>query len=288
LFIARAQHGRVSRRQLIAAGLSPGVINRLLANGLLISIHRGVYAVGHDVPTALGGEVAALLAVGPPVALSHRSAAALWEIWPRKPDEVEVSVPGQRARSRPGIRVHRCRTLTAADVTTRHGIPVTTPARTMLDLAEDRSDRELERAFDEGLARRLFSPTKVRATVARNPGRRGRGTLIELADPARAAGVTREAAEERMLGLIRAAGLEDPERNVVVGPYVVDMIWPGSLVIVEVDSYQWHSGPAAFKRDRRKHAYLTDSGHEVHRVTWEMMDDPLSLIARLARTVPPA
>jgi predicted transcriptional regulator of viral defense system len=97
--IARSQHGRVSRRQLIAAGLSPGVINRLLANGLLIKVHRGVYAVGHDVPTALGDEVAALLAVGPPVTLSHRSAAALWEIWPNKPDQVEVSVPGQRANS---------------------------------------------------------------------------------------------------------------------------------------------------------------------------------------------
>jgi very-short-patch-repair endonuclease len=134
----------------------------------------------------------------------------------------------------------------------------------------------------------LISPTKVRAAVARNPGRKGRGILGELADPARAVGVTREAAEERMLALIRAAGLQDPERNVAIGPYVVDFLWPDSRVIVEVDSYQWHSGPAAFKRDRRKHAYLTDRGHQVHRVTWEMMNDPLPLIARLAHTVPAA
>jgi very-short-patch-repair endonuclease len=288
LLIARRQQGRVSYRQLIAAGLSPRVIGRLIRRGLLRVAHRGVYAVGHDVPTVLGDEVAALLAVGPPVALSHQSAAAFWEIWPRKPDEVELSVPGQRAKSRAGIRVHRCRTLTAADIATRQGLPVTTPERTILDLAEHHTDREVERAFDESLARRLISPTKIRALLARSPGRTGQRVLTQLADPERAAGVTREAAEERMLALIRGAGLRDPERNVSIGPYVVDMIWPERLVIVEVDSYQWHSGPAAFKRDRRKHAYLTDHGHEVHRVTWEMMEDPLPLIARLARAVPAA
>ncbi len=283
--IAAEQAGRVALAQLVAAEISPSTVRRMAANGTLHRLHAGVYAVGHRGVPPLGDEFAALLAIGLPIALSHCSSGFVWEMWPAAPPAVEVLVLGDRAKSRVGIRVHRTRSLAPVDLRWRYGLPLTSPERTLLDLADHHEPRTVERAFDEAMARRLISRTKVLALLERCPGRIGGPLLAALADPARAPGVTREAAEERLLMMIRAAELPDPERNVPIGPYTVDMLWREAGVVVEVDSFTWHSGPAAFKRDRRKDAYLSDRGLTVHRVTWEMMDSPLPLIARLARAV---
>lgn len=284
--VADTQHGRISRQQLLAIGFTDKMVRTRLRSGALRHVHQGVYAVGHTVDTIYGLEVAALLACGWRAVLSHLTAAFVWELVPSRPGQVEVTVVGASGtRRRAGIRVHRSVAMTSADVRRRHGLPVTTPEWTLLDLADRHEQRVVERAFDEALARRLISPAKIAALLARSAGRRGAGLLAALADPGRAAGVTREAAEERMLGIIRAARLPEPERNVAIGPYTVDMLWRGAGIVVEVDSFRWHSGPAAFKRDRRKDAYLAERSLSVQRVTWEMMDEPLPLVVRLARAI---
>jgi len=287
--LADAQWGRVSREQLLAIGFTPGMIKARLRSGALRLLHRGVYGIGHRVRTELGAEVAALLACGSArTALSHHTAALLWEIIDRPPNDVHMTLlGGARCESRIGIVVHRSRSLTKADLGRRRELPVTTAARTLVDMTETCTAREVERAFDEALARRLVRPASLREAIARAPGRRGTALLEALLEPARARGVTRGHAEERMLELLRAAGIPDPQRNVAIGPYVVDFLWREARLVIEVDSYTWHSSSRAFKRDRRKDAFLADRGLTVVRVTWEMMDQPLPLIARIARAIAP-
>lgn len=283
--VADQQRGRINTAQLYAIGFTAAMIKRRLQTGHLRRLYRGVYAVGHIVAIELGDETAALLAVRAS-SLGHRSATMLWELTASAPPEIELVLPEPLyARSRPGIRVHRSATLTVKDLQLHRGLPVTTPTRTLFDLAATRELREVERALDEALHRRLTSPTKIREAAARTPTHPGARPLIALLDPARGLGVTRGEAEERMLGLIRAASLPDPERNAQVGPYEVDFLWRAAALAVEVDSYAWHSGPWAFKRDRRKDAFLKDQGLDVLRVTWEMMDEPLPLVARIARRI---
>jgi very-short-patch-repair endonuclease len=286
--VASAQRGRVSREQLAAIGVTSAMIVTRVRGGLLTREHRSVYAIGPSLSVEWGPETGALLAVGPPVVLGHESAARLWGLWPAAPPAggpVEVCVPGDRARTRDGITVHRHRSLAAADVTTRDGLPVTTAARTLLDLAEHHHIRAVERALDEALARHLTSPTKLRELLARSPGRAGAPPLAALLDPERARGVTREAGEEDLLALVRRAGLPDPERNVSFGRFTVDFYWPEARLAVEFDSFTWHTGAAAFRRDREKDAHLRDAGIELHRVTWAMLEEQVALISRLSRAI---
>jgi very-short-patch-repair endonuclease len=284
--VADAQNAQISSPQLAAIGFTIAMIRTRVEAGRLRRRHQGVYAVGHALDVALGNETAALLAVGPPVAAAFGSAAFLWGLLLSPPPEAEVVVAAPRSsRSRRGIRIHRSTTLTAKDVQLHHGLPITTPTRTLLDLAATRPQRELERALDEALHRRLTSPTKIRDAIARTPTHPGTRPLTALLDPDRARGTTRSELEQRMLAIIRAAALPDPERNARIGPYEVDLLWPAASLVIEVDSYQWHSGPRAFKRDRRKDAYLKDHGLDVLRVTSEMIDEPLPLVARIARII---
>jgi very-short-patch-repair endonuclease len=271
----------------VAISFTAKMVRNRLARRCLRRIHRGVYAVGGDLEVELGAETAALLAVGEGCMLGQRSALWLWGLTAEAPEGVEVIVAAPlSAKSRPGIRVRRSTTLTALDVTLHRGLPVTTPARTLLDLATyDPDRRAVEQALDEGLARRLVSATKLRDAAARAPGLRGGRVLEELLDPDRARGVTRSQAEERLLEIIRRAGLPDPERNVRIGPFTVDFLWRASGLVIEVDSYTWHGTPGAFKRDRRKEAYLATQRMELIRVTWEMLEDPIALVARVARAI---
>lgn len=275
----------MSRVQLMAIGFTRRMIDGWVRGGILHRTrYRGIYAVGHASVTALSAEVEALLACGPGAVLSHLTAAALDGLVPDRPPAVHVTMRrGKHSSSRPGIVVHRATSLNRADLRRHRGLPITAGARTIIDLADTSPTRLVERAFDEGIARRLISPTKLRDAIARAPGRRGNAFLEALLDPDRARGVTRSHAEDRLLALLRAAKIPDPERNVPVGPFSVDFLWPKAGLAIEVDSYTWHAGPGVFKRDRRKDAYLADAGLSLLRVTWQMMDDPLPLIARIAR-----
>ncbi len=285
LCVAARQRARVNRTQLGAIGFTPKMIRVRVRRGELRRCHQGVYAVGPDVRVELAAETEALLAIEAAV-LSHFSAGALAGFLQPPRTEVEVMLRAPRyARSRPGIRVHRTVRLSPHDITRRHGLPMTTPARAMLDVADRLTRRELEWALDEALGRHLLSATKIRETVARNPWHAGGPILLALLDPARARGVTKSVEEERLLAEIRRAGLPDPERNVTIGPFSLDLYWPAAKVAVELDSWRWHQGPGAFKRDRRKDAHCRDHDIELHRVTSEMVDDPLPLLVRLARAI---
>jgi predicted transcriptional regulator of viral defense system len=147
--LAARQHGVVERGQLAAVGLGRGAIAHRIAEGRLHRIHRGVYAVGHPILTANGHRMAAVLACGPGAALSHASAAALWGIRPTGATRIDVTVRGAGGRAkRPRISVHRATGLQADEVTMHQAIRVTTPTRTLLDLASSLPRRALERALD--------------------------------------------------------------------------------------------------------------------------------------------
>lgn len=278
----------------MALGLSRGAIDHAIARGRLRQIHRGVYAVGHVALPAFAAEMAAVLAVGPGAVLSHQSAAALWKLIPERSNEPEgsnereihVTVVGRDAgRRRAGLRAHRAATLAAQDMTVLHGIPITTPARTLYDTAACLSAREYERAFDEALTRRLVSRRAVVALLERSPRGRGIDRLEQLARAElRASTLTRSDTEERFLTLIRRGGLAVPEINVQIGPFIVDFLWRGPRLIVEVDGYAFHSGHRAFENDHKRDLELGAAGFQVMRFTWkQIVDEPELVLTRLAQ-----
>src|SRR5205085_4021592 len=162
-------------------------------------------------------------------------------------------------------------------------IPITAPARTLLDIARELDSRELERAFDEALALRLISLGGVRAMLERYPQRAGSAPLRGLLDPDRATTATRSSGEELMLALTRRGGLDPPEVNVRVGRWTVDFLWRRERVIVEVDGFDFHRGRWAFERDRRKDGELHAAGFLVIRVTMlQLRHEPEVVLVRIA------
>src|ERR671925_1926397 len=265
--LAESQHTVVSLDQLKAVGLSASGVRKRGASGRLHRIYRGVYAVGHGRLTREGRWMAAVLACGPKAVLSHRSAAGLWGLRPDNRASTDVSLPGRSARSRLGIDVHRSTTLAPADCTVVDGIPCTTLARTLLDLAEVVNPRGLERAIEQAEVLRLFDLRAVEEVLARANGRRGaavlRAVLADLAEPA----LTRSDVEERFLALCRAAALPRPEVNAELvvdeGPaMIVDFLWRAQRLAVETDAYGTHGNRQPFERDRRRDQRLRLAGYD--------------------------
>jgi hypothetical protein len=184
--LARRQWGVVTREQLIESGLGDSGVRDWVQSGRIRRLHRGVYAFGHDRLRIEGSWLAAVMACGPGAVLSHRDAAQLWELRQSQSEFIDVTVPSQNGRiRRRGVRVHRSGRLAAEEVTTRSGIPVTTVARTLLDLADVLPRQALRRAVTEAEYTGRFDLTALIAVVESNPGRRTR----KLGEP-RAAGCT--------------------------------------------------------------------------------------------------
>jgi very-short-patch-repair endonuclease len=229
--------------------------------------------------------MAAVLACGDGAVVSHRSAAHLWALlpYPAPQHPIDVTVPSRHSRLRPGIRVHRVDRLDPRDVRTHNRVPVTTPARTLLDLAAE-SPRAFEQALAEAETRHLVTHRHLEAVLERNARRPGAGVLRAALARDASPAWTRSEAEERFLALIRKAGLPAPETNVRLGPYEVDFLWRPERLIVEVDGFRFHSSRAAFERDRLRDAELQTNGFRVIRVTWrQLADQPEAMLARLAR-----
>ena len=287
--LAGRQRGHVTHQQLLAAGLTRASIRTMVSQGSMIPVHRGVYVVGHLAPVSLGREAASLLACGEHAILSHTSAASIWELppWQLAGAYVELTlVSGRWSRKRSGIRAHRSAIITPKDVRIHDRLPVTSPARTLLDVAglPASTRRDVERALDEALARRIVSLTKIAELLERSAGHPGHGILSALVAQRGPSTVTRSQAEERMLGLIRAADLPAPELNVRLLGFTVDFFWREQRVALEVDGYAWHSSHSAFERDRRKANALTDAGVPLIRATWDQMNsEPFAIVARLAQ-----
>jgi very-short-patch-repair endonuclease len=163
------------------------------------------------------------------------------------------------------------------------GIPITAPARTILDLAAVVAPRELELALSEAETRRLTSRSELRALLARVGPRPGVAALRSLLDTEAGPSLTRSEAEERCLALIRTAELPAPEVNIRIGGHEVDFLWRSEQLVIEVDGFRFHSSRGAFERDRRRDAELAALGFRVLRVTWrQIVDRPEALVARIA------
>ncbi len=284
-FLATPQHGIVTRRQLLAAGIGADAIDRAVKSGHLHRLQRGVYRVGPVIATH-GDLMAAVLACGPSAVVSHRSAARLWAVVGDsvRPPAVEVIVRGC-VRVRSGVRVRRIATLDEGEVTRLVGIPMTTPARTVYDLAAVVRPRTLERAVAEALARGLTETERITELMVRHPKGAGIRTLRGVLERGRP-GLTRSEAEERFLALLRKAGIGPPEVNVDVAGFEVDFLWRSAGLVTEIDGFAFHSSPHAFERDRRRDAALAAEGLTVVRVTWrQLVKEPQAVVVRLARAL---
>jgi hypothetical protein len=278
--LAAKQQGVVTRAQLQDAGVGRGAIARWLGNGRLQPCHPGVYGLGHLPSSPLTAASAAVHACGLHTALSHRSAAALWGILPAWPEVVEVTGRGYRVVA--GVRFHRTRSLLRREVTRREGINVTTPARTLLDLAVVLDDRELTRAVNEARVLRLVSPTELAEAIKRARGKRGAGRLRAILEPPGAP--TESILEDEFGKFLDDYGIPRGLTNQRIGRWKVDMVWPEQRLIVELDGRAFHDHPEAFERDREKDAELQALGFRVVRITWRRLKrQPAVEAARLTR-----
>lgn len=275
--VARRQHGVVSLAQLREAGLDGGAVKWRVRRGRLHRVHRGVYALGHARITARGRLWAATLAI-PGSALSHRSAAAAWDLCP-VPNRLEVTTRGT-SRNVEGVRVHHARTLEAT--TQPDGLPLTTLSRTLRDLAATEPEQRLTRLLRRAEHLRLLDTTALTSPTGTRGARRLRAALGEVA-PAEGT-YTRSDLEERFVELIASAELPAPAVNTVIEGYEVDFAWRRSRVIAETDGAATHLTQSAFEADRRKDAVLTAAGWRVVRFTWrQVTPDPEAVAGVLRR-----
>jgi predicted transcriptional regulator of viral defense system/very-short-patch-repair endonuclease len=286
--LAERQHGVVSLAQLQSCGLSSSGVRQRVAAGRLTRIHRGVYAVGHGRLTMHGHWMAAVLAYGPRAVLSHRSAAGLHGIRPDNRANTDVTLPSPSARRRPGIDVHRSSTLHAVDITEIDGIPCTSLARTLLDLADVVNRRGVERAVDQADVLRVFDLRAVQEILSRAAGRRGAGVLQRVLAEYDGPSLTDRELEERFFGICRAAGLSKPEVNSWIqledGVVKADFLWRAERLAVETDGWESHGTRRAFENDRRRDRRLRLAGWEPVRFTSRDVErEPGEVTAVLAR-----
>lgn len=281
--VADARHSIVSRRELRNAGLSADQIDDRLASGLLQPLYRGVYAVGSRRVTREARWMAATKAC-PGAALSHLSAAALWGLISPPSGAVHLTTATRAGRGkRPGLVLHRTQ-LGARDRTRRRDIPVTSPARTLLDIAPLIGRRRLERALDEAKYLGLITDRALAETVARNARRPGVRALKQVLACHRPGTTrTRSGLEERFLVLCRANGLPQPELNVELEGIEVDFVWSQTRLAVETDSYATHGDAAAFERDHRRDLRLRAGGWIPLRFTDRQLDGEPELVVESLR-----
>lgn len=286
--LAARQYGLATTAQLRAAGLSRHEIATRVARHWLQPVHRCVYAVGHPPLTWRARWLAAVLACGNGAALSHRAAGALWEIGPEPLGPVEVTVPTTHGRRpRPGIVLHRSMALRAGDIRHRHGIPVTSPARTVVDLASVLPRRRLERVIDACERLGLCDLDALEAIVEAQPTRPGAGAVAAVLREHRIGStLTRSELEELFLKLCREHGLPQPEVNARVLGLKVDFLWADARVIVEVDGRQSHDTHLAYQEDRDRDSRLTVAGYRPLRFTYrDVMKRPAVVAGRVRDTI---
>lgn len=276
--LATRQHGVVGHRQLRALGVTRYAIEWRLRTGRLHELWRGAYAVGHEAVTPRGRWMAAALLGGSDAALSNRAAGALWGLWRISAPEVTCS----RQLVRPGITFHRA-VLPADERTVRDGIPVTTPARTLFDLAQTAHLGQLERAIDAAELAGLGDSLSLGELLERHPRRKGARSLRTILDRGGLGlRVTRSELERRFLALMRRGGLPLPQTNSMVLGFECDAVWRDERLIVELDVYGTHGGRRSFREDRRRDRALGVAGWRTHRVTDDdIRDQPHSLLAEL-------
>jgi very-short-patch-repair endonuclease len=287
--LARRQYGVVARSQLKKLGLGEDAIDHRLAIGRLHRLYRGVYGVGHRLIPRQGWWMAAVLASAPFAVLSHRSAAAHWELLGYSEGAVHVTV-AHKSTSTKQIRRHHASPL-ADEITVKGGIPVTTPPRTLLDLAATEPAEVIEKLLREVEYRELRDRLSLLDMVDRYPGRRGVQKLRLALERIKAEppGRRREGLEERFAPFLGRHRLPLPRFNdwISLGGknYQVDCHWPGSGQIVELDGWTGHGTRSAFRNDRARDRALRVAGYSVTRITWSQLNDEPGAIAADLRTL---
>jgi very-short-patch-repair endonuclease len=278
--LAGRQHGVVSRAKLLALGLTKDALRRRVERRRLLRVREGVYAVGHEGLTDDSRRLAAVLACGPDALLSHRAAAELHGLLSSSP-QFDVTVP-RHARARAGVAVHRSRSITPADRALIRRIPVTTIARTLVDLADVLDDQRLARAVHEADVRRVFDLRAIERVQERVPGRQGRHRLTRVLAAYRPEPrFTRSRAERRLLELCERHGLPKPQTNIVIAGHEVDAYWADADLVVEVDGREAHLTRRSFREDRARDRRLSTLGIQVVRITWPDLDDGAALASEL-------
>lgn len=282
--IALRQHGVVSQAQLLALGIGPSAVTRRVAAGRLHRLHRGVFAVGHASLTVKSRWMAAVLALRPGAVLSHRSAAALHGLRPSSGSSVDVLIPRSSGPSRrDGLTVHRTTNLPASERTEIDGIPCTTWARTLLDLATQVNDQALARALERSEELRLFDFPTLAALLSDHPGHQGIGKLkrlLTIYEPRQTSELQR-----LFLELCETYGLPKPEEEQDIDGHRVDFLWRRQRVVVETDGWRFHRTRQAWARDREQEARLAVAGYTVLRPTWDDVTANAATTAQRVRTL---
>jgi hypothetical protein len=276
--VASAAHGVVTRAEVLRAGVTDAEIKWRLGTGALIREHRGVYRVGHRAPSVEARYLAAVRACGRGAVLSHRPAAHLLGLVKGSPPRPEVTAPTVRRVT--GVRTHRSPRFGSRDTTSWRGIPVTTVARTLVDVAHLLSTGDLARACHEAGVRHGTTPAQVEAVLARRPTSPGAGRLRRILHGD--VRVTLSKLESLFLGRVSEAGLPLPETNRVAGGRRVDCRWPQYRLTVELDGYRYHSSRHAWERDRRREREARARGDEFRRYTYgDVFEEPALMLAEL-------
>ena len=286
--LAGQQEGIVTAAHLAALGLTRGAVRHRLASGRLVLLHPGVFAVGHACLSREARWLAAVWACGPNAALSHRDAGALHRVRRSNRRRIDVSTPDRGRKGHPGIDLHRVRRLHPDDVTMHGLIPVTTVARTIVDLCEV-DPRSVPRAFHEADVQRLLDVPAVVAAMDRVTGRRTLRPLRRVVAEAVDAPPDGGELARRFLELCRAGALTPPvagtEVEVNGRQWEVDFAWPRFGVAVETDGAAVHHTRRAFERDRLRDADFAVEGWVVLRFTWRRLRDEPAEVAAVVRRV---
>lgn len=294
LRLARSQHGVVSRRQLLESGFADTLVDEHVRALRLIPVFTGVYGLGHDLISHRGWWAAALLSAGPGAALSHASAADCWGlIEPRQRIEVvrgfnrEPLSADRRSPNRKLLIVHRSRYLPAEDLTLYDGFPVTTVARTFLNLSAIFPISRLESAIAEADRRRILDWTQLNEVSRRGTGWKGirkLRSIIEMWNPGLSE--SKSKFERRFLRFCRDHLIPTPEVNVMVEDFEVDCLWSDRRLVIELDSFGFHRDRRTFESDRRRDVVLRNAGYEVHRLTYrQFADDPGYVLDQVLRRI---
>lgn len=290
---ASRTYGIVGREQ-VAAFLTRGQLRALVVRGDLVAVARGVYRLPGAPTSFRQRAAAATCAYGHDATVSHRSAGVLWldDARPAPGAPIDVTLPRRRSGRRAGTAVHHA-DLGADERTVRHGIVVTTPLRTLVDLAPTTSAERLAATADTLVAAGALRPAELASGLARySSGRRGHARLV-LATAAHLAGTEahadrlRSASEEQVRRWLLEAGLPAPVRQhpvVLEGRTVhLDLAYPAAMVAIEFDGWRWHAGREAFDRDRRRWGDLQLAGWVVVVVT--AAQGPAEVVGRVRRAL---
>jgi very-short-patch-repair endonuclease len=282
--MARRQHGIVTRRSLMELGFSPEAIDHRLEKGRLHPVARGVYAVGWPATTRRQRWMAAVLACGDDAVLSHRSAAALWEIGRELRGRTDVTIMRPGKHNRPGIMVRSRLSLTGREVTAHCGIPVTTPIRTLIDMASELGWATTERAVNDADKMDLVDPETLRGALGGYRGLPGVRLLRAVLDK-HTFRLSDSDLELFFRPIARAAGLPEPLSKQMVNGYEVDFHWPELGLVVETDGLRYHRTPSSQSRDRRRDQTHTASGLTALRFShYQVRHEPAYVRSVLTKT----